>query len=128
MSPAKSDGQIWIEKAEKKANSSPGLFGSESAIYGEAAELYRKAGNEFKVGSSHLDAGTAFSREAECWEKCGESFDAASAWRNAANAYKQVDELERKFFAACPSKLENHAEADVPLQSPLMHLAKRLRI
>lgn len=87
--PAKSVAQATIEKADKKANSSTGWFGSASTKFEEAGDLYQQAANAFKLEKQFRQAGDAFAREAECREKCKELNEEANAWWNAAKAYKQ---------------------------------------
>ena len=87
--PAKSEAQVLLEKADKKANSSGGWFSSASSKYEEAGDLYQQAANSFKIEKLFKEAGDAHAREAECREKCQESNEAAQAWWNAAKAYKR---------------------------------------
>lgn len=97
MAPSKSEGQILLQKAEKKAASSTGWFSSASTKFEEAGDLFQQAANAFKLEKSFVDAGDAFSKEAECREKCNEYNDAANAWWNASKAYKQGDRPDRAF-------------------------------
>ncbi|KAF8560318.1 TPR-like protein [Imleria badia] len=87
--PSKSPAQTFLEKADKKANSSTGWFSSSSTKYEEAGDLYQQAANAFKLDKEFRDAGDAFAREAECRERCKEVNEAANAWWNAAKAYKR---------------------------------------
>src|SRR5204863_37229 len=87
--PSKSPAQTLLEKADKKAASSTGWFGSASTKFEEAGDLYQQAANAFKLEKLFKEAGDAFAREAECREKCKESNEAANAWWNAAKAYKR---------------------------------------
>ncbi|KAI0068243.1 vesicular-fusion protein SEC17 [Artomyces pyxidatus] len=87
--PSKSPAQIFLEKADKKANSSSGWFASSTSKFEEAGDLYQQAANSFKIDKLFKEAGDAFAREAECREKCKETNDAANAWWNAAKAYKR---------------------------------------
>ncbi|THH16810.1 hypothetical protein EW146_g3881 [Bondarzewia mesenterica] len=87
--PPKSPAQTFLEKADKKANSSSGWFSSSSARWEEAGDLYQQAANSFKLEKLFKEAGDCFAREAECREKCKETNDAANAWWNAAKAYKR---------------------------------------
>jgi alpha-soluble NSF attachment protein len=87
--PAKSVAQATLEKADKKANSSTGWFGSASTKFEEAGDLYQQAANAFKLEKQFRQAGDAFAREAECREQSKELNEAANAWWNAAKAYKQ---------------------------------------
>ncbi|EEB91606.1 hypothetical protein MPER_10008 [Moniliophthora perniciosa FA553] len=87
--PSKSPAQVLLEKADKKANSSTGWFGSSTTKYEEAGDLYQQAANSFKIEKLFREAGDAFAREAECREKCKEANEASNAWWNAAKAYKR---------------------------------------
>jgi alpha-soluble NSF attachment protein len=87
--PSKSQGQLLLEKADKKANSSAGWFSSATTKFEEAGDLYQQAANAFKIDKLFREAGDAHAREAECREKCQESNEAAQAWWNAAKAYKR---------------------------------------
>ncbi|KIJ68499.1 hypothetical protein HYDPIDRAFT_81960 [Hydnomerulius pinastri MD-312] len=87
--PSKSPAQTFIEKADKKANSSTGWFSSSTTKYEEAGDLYQSAANAFKLEKQFREAGDAFAREAECREKCKEINEASNAWWNAAKAYKR---------------------------------------
>ena len=91
---AKSQAQITLDKANKKANSSVGWFSSESTKWEEAGDLFQQAANAFKLEKLFLEAGDAFAKEAECREKSKEPNDAANAWWNAAKAYKQAQNIE----------------------------------
>jgi alpha-soluble NSF attachment protein len=87
--PSKSQAQTLLEKADKKATSSTGWFGSASTKWEEAGDLFQQAANQFKIDRQFREAGDAFAREAECREKGKELSDAANSWWNAAKAYKQ---------------------------------------
>jgi len=87
--PSKSNAQILLEKADKKANSSGGWFTSSSSKYEEAGDLFQQAANAFKLEKLFKEAGDSFAREAECRELCSESNEAANAWWNASKAYKK---------------------------------------
>lgn len=87
--PAKSQAQLLVEKADKKANASSGWFSSSNTKFEEAGDLYQQAANAFKIEKLFREAGDAHAREAECREKSGESNEAAQAWWNAAKAYKR---------------------------------------
>ncbi|KAF7436769.1 vesicular-fusion protein S17 [Pleurotus ostreatus] len=87
--PAKSQAQVLLEKADKKANSPGGWFASSTTKFEEAGDLYQQAANSFKIDKLFKEAGDAHAREAECREKSKESSEAANAWWNAAKAYKR---------------------------------------
>ncbi|EIW71907.1 hypothetical protein TREMEDRAFT_66620 [Tremella mesenterica DSM 1558] len=85
----KSPGDEILAKAEKKATSSPGWFGSSSQKWEEAGDLFAQAANSYKVEGRWSDSGAAFEREAACRNKAGESNDEINAWHNAAKSYKK---------------------------------------
>lgn len=87
--PSKSQAQLLLEKADKKANSTTGWFSSSSTKFEEAGDLYQQAANAFKLDKLFREAGDAFAREAECREQCKETNEAANAWWNASKAYKR---------------------------------------
>lgn len=81
-----------MEQAEKRLKSFVvPLFGSKDAKYEDAAELFQKAGNTFKVAKSWQEAGDAYKRVAECHTELGSQHEAASAYREAGMAYKKTD-------------------------------------
>ncbi|KJA29442.1 hypothetical protein HYPSUDRAFT_32903 [Hypholoma sublateritium FD-334 SS-4] len=85
----KSAARGYLQKADKKAQSSGGWFTSSSTKYEEAGDLYQQAANAFKLEKLFKEAGDAFAREAECRELCKEENEAANAWWNASKAYKR---------------------------------------
>ena len=93
---SKSQAQVILDKANKKANSSVGWFSSESTKFEEAGDLFQQAANAFKIDKMFKEAGHAHAREAECREKGQEGNEAANAWWNAAKAYKRVSP-DRKY-------------------------------
>lgn len=78
-----------VQKAEKKLTSWS-LFGGTSK-YEEAAEMFTKAANLFKVAKQWNDAGSAFEQTARCHLKCDSPHEAATAYSDAANCYKKTD-------------------------------------
>lgn len=96
MAPAKSQGQLLLDKADKKANSSSGWFSSSSTKWEEAGDLYQQAANAFKLETRFVEAGDAFAKEAECRENGGENNEAANAFWNAAKAYKTANRPDCK--------------------------------
>lgn len=84
-----------VEAAEKrlKAFVMP-LIGSKDAKYEDAAELYQKAGNAFKVSKNFQEAGDAFKNAAGCFQKISSQHEAATAFQEAGNAYKKVDSAQ----------------------------------
>ncbi|KAL4424294.1 hypothetical protein ABPG75_001595 [Micractinium tetrahymenae] len=83
-------GQDLVAKANKRLNSFS-LFGGGSK-YEDAAELYEKAANQFKLGKAWNEAGDAYIKLAEVHMKLESKHDAASAWVEAAKALLKSDQ------------------------------------
>jgi len=83
--------------AQKKLNS---WFGSNK--YEEAAEIYTKAANLFKIDKKLEEAADAFNKAADCYIKSDSGFYAASSYVNAANCLKKINlnEAVRNMSAA----------------------------
>lgn len=79
-------GEDFEKKAEKKLNSW-GLFGSK---YEDAADLYDKAANSFKLAKSWDKAGSLYVKLADCHLKLDSKHEAAQAFADAANCYKKT--------------------------------------
>lgn len=95
MSAAKKEeeGRQLLAAAEKKAGAKSGFFksmlGMSSGKEEEAAELYVKAANSFKLAKSWDLAGDAFERAARLYERTSDlSYEAGSKYTDAAKAYK----------------------------------------
>lgn len=73
------------KKAEKKL-SGWGLFGSK---YEDAADLFDKAANSFKLGKSWDKAGSTYVKLANCHLKLESKHEAAQAYVDAAHCYKK---------------------------------------
>ncbi|XP_050250871.1 alpha-soluble NSF attachment protein 2 [Quercus robur] len=73
------------KKAEKKL-SGWGLFGSK---YEDAADLFDKAANSFKLGKSWDKAGATYVKLANCHLKLESKHEAAQAYVDAAHCYKK---------------------------------------
>ncbi len=58
----KSAARGYLQKADKKAQSSGGWFSSSSTKYEEAGDLYQQAANAFKLEKLFKEAGDAFAR------------------------------------------------------------------
>lgn len=86
MSDQIAKGEEFEKKAEKKIKGW-GLFGSK---YEDAAELYEKSANSFKLAKSWDRAGSVFIKLSNCHVKCNSKHEAASAYANAANCYKKT--------------------------------------
>ena len=60
------------------------------AKFEDAAELFKKAANQYKVAQFWPEAGQAFSRAAECYIQLEQNHDAASAYIDAVCMKKVV--------------------------------------
>ncbi|KAI8059149.1 putative soluble NSF attachment protein [Gongronella butleri] len=80
-----------VAQAQKKLNS--WSFFGPSNKFEDAAEIYEKAGNMFKLAQQWRQAGDAYTEAAQLFEKCGSSsyYDAAKAHENASKSYKRQD-------------------------------------
>ncbi|XVF13970.1 hypothetical protein REPUB_Repub09cG0015900 [Reevesia pubescens] len=79
-------GEDFEKKAEKKLNSW-GLFGSK---YEDAADLFDKAANCFKLAKSWDKAGSTYVKLANCHLKLESKHEAAQAYVDAAHCYKKT--------------------------------------
>ncbi|XAR71887.1 hypothetical protein NMG60_11018337 [Bertholletia excelsa] len=80
-------GEEFERQAEKKL-SSWGLFGSK---HEDAADLFDKAANAFKLSKSWDRAGSTYVKLANCHLKLDSKHEAAGAYANAANCYKKTN-------------------------------------
>eukprot|EP00842_Homolaphlyctis_polyrhiza_P004679 jgi/Hompol1/5211/HPOL_004235-RA len=80
------DGPKLLAEANKKATTK-GWFGG--IKYDEAADLYGRAGNAFKLSKKMREAGDAFMQQAISLDKMGERDEAANAFINAAKSFKK---------------------------------------
>lgn len=95
MSDEKSRGDELLQQARKKQQGGGGggffgLFGKSSKD-DEAAELFVKAANLYKMGKHWKDAGDAFKEAARAHQNKSSKHDSASALVDAANCYRKVD-------------------------------------
>ncbi|WOL04528.1 alpha-soluble NSF attachment protein [Canna indica] len=79
-------GEDFEKKAEKKL-AGWGIFGSK---YDDAADLFDKAANCFKLGKNWDKAGSVYIKLANCHLKSDSKHEAASAYVDAANCYKKI--------------------------------------
>uniref|UniRef100_A0A7N0RF74 Alpha-soluble NSF attachment protein n=1 Tax=Kalanchoe fedtschenkoi TaxID=63787 RepID=A0A7N0RF74_KALFE len=80
-------GDDFEKKAEKKLNGW-GLFGSK---YEDAAELYEKAANSYKLAKSWDQAGATYLKLASCHLKLDSKHEAATAFADAGHCYKKTN-------------------------------------
>ncbi|CAN4101463.1 unnamed protein product [Withania somnifera] len=86
-------GEDFANKAEKKLGGW-GLFGSK---YEDAADLFDKAGNCFKLAKSWDKAGAVYVKLANCHLKLDSKHEAANAYADAAHCYKKSNTKEAIF-------------------------------
>ncbi|KAF2296348.1 hypothetical protein GH714_037472 [Hevea brasiliensis] len=79
-------GEEFEKKAEKKL-SGWGLFGSK---FEDAADLFDKAANSFKLAKSWDKAGSTYVKLANCHLKLDSKHEAAQAYVDAAHCYKKT--------------------------------------
>ncbi|KAL4239077.1 hypothetical protein ACF0H5_003780 [Mactra antiquata] len=87
----------FVDEAEKKLKSSKGFFGSMfggSSKVEEAAELFVRAANAFKMAKKWPGAGQCFCRAAELQLQLGSKHEAATHYVDAGSAYKKSDPQE----------------------------------
>jgi alpha-soluble NSF attachment protein len=86
-----------MSQADRKLKSAGGFFGSffgGSSKTEEAAELYTKAANAFKMAKKWAAAGGAFCRAAEMNLKGSTKHEAATNYVDASTCYKKADPAE----------------------------------
>lgn len=89
--------QQLLMEAEKKEKTSEGffasLFGSQNKLE-DAAELYVRAANMFKMGKKWSEAGSSFCKAALLQLKVGSKHQAATDYVDAGNCYRKADPNE----------------------------------
>jgi len=79
-----------MAQAEKKFTSRS-LFGSSTTKFEEAAELFTKAANLFKMAKKWEEAGQAYAKTAECHIKLKSNHEAANDYISAGNVLKKTN-------------------------------------
>ena len=79
-----------LRAADKKATSSGGWFSSSQGKLEEAAELYKGAGNKFRIDNRFEEAGHAFMKAAETEIKNNEPDFAANTFFEASKSFKMA--------------------------------------
>ncbi|KAL6977525.1 hypothetical protein U1Q18_026324 [Sarracenia purpurea var. burkii] len=82
------------EEFEKKAEKKLGGWGLFSSKYEDAADLFDKAANAFKLAKSWDQAGSAYVKLANCHLKSDSKHEAAGAYADAAHCYKKTNTKE----------------------------------
>uniref|UniRef100_A0A175YLL0 Uncharacterized protein n=1 Tax=Daucus carota subsp. sativus TaxID=79200 RepID=A0A175YLL0_DAUCS len=90
MSDQIAKGVEFEKKAEKKLTGW-GLFGSK---HEDAAELFEKAANCFKLAKSWDQAGAVYVKLAQCHIKLDSKHEAAGSYADAAHSYKKTNTKE----------------------------------
>ncbi|EGD73083.1 hypothetical protein PTSG_04797 [Salpingoeca rosetta] len=90
---AEKKGEQLMQEAEKKANGGSGFF---SSLFSdpmrraeEAAELYKEAAIQFKIGKAYARSGEAYMKAADQFTKCQLPHEAASVYIDAATSLKK---------------------------------------
>ncbi|KAL8208229.1 hypothetical protein R6Q57_007641 [Mikania cordata] len=86
-----------LEKQAEKKLKGWAFFGSK---HEDAADLYEKAANFYKIGKSWDQAGAVYVKLAECFLKLDSKHEAANAYADAGHCYKKTSSTE------CISHLE----------------------
>jgi len=88
-------GESFINEAEKTLKKSTWFSSSTEQKYEDAAELYEKAANAFKVGHFYNEAGDAYMKAGALHrDKVKSLGEAAKALGNAGSCYKKSNPLE----------------------------------
>ncbi|XP_046351331.1 alpha-soluble NSF attachment protein-like [Haliotis cracherodii] len=97
MGDAEQKGIMLMQEAEKKQKGAKGflgnLFGGSSKIE-EAAELYVRAANSFKMAKKWAAAGESFCRAGQLQIELGSKHEAATHYVDAGNCYRKGDPNE----------------------------------
>jgi len=92
-----------MDQAEKRLKKwSIPIFGGGGNKYEDAAELFEKAGNQFKIAKDWKNAGRAFQRASDCYHHSKDPLLCAAKLDEAAKNYRKVDgDGERENAAKC---------------------------
>lgn len=80
----------WVIQRKGEARLNKFSLFNKTGKFEDAAELFKKAANQYKVAQYWPEAGAAFGRAAECYIQLGQNHDAASAYIDAAVCMKKV--------------------------------------
>ncbi|KAJ3353843.1 hypothetical protein HDU83_006335 [Entophlyctis luteolus] len=83
-----------LAEADKKASQPAGWFGLGGPKLDDAADLYQRAGNSFKLNKLWKESGDAYQSQANVLLRLGEKDEAATAFINASKSYKKSSALE----------------------------------
>ncbi|VFQ62670.1 unnamed protein product [Cuscuta campestris] len=87
MNDQKVKGEEFLQKAQRRL-SGWSLFSNKNE---DAADLFDKAANSFKLAKSWAEAGGAYAKLAECHLKLDSKHEAANAYAEAGHNYKKID-------------------------------------
>ncbi|RAL43649.1 hypothetical protein DM860_017505 [Cuscuta australis] len=90
---------------QKKRLSGWSLFSNKNE---DAADLFDKAANSFKLAKSWAEAGGAYAKLAECHLKLDSKHEAANAYAEAGHNYKKID-TEGKLLKYMSSAIVNYS-------------------
>ncbi|KAJ1659170.1 vesicular-fusion protein S17 [Dispira simplex] len=93
-----------LQQAQKAATSK-GWFGLGGPKYDEAAELFSRAGNSFKLAKKWQEAGEAYLKSAQMYIQAGEEEDASTAYLAAAKCFKKGYPTEAIQSLQCAIKI-----------------------
>ena len=87
--------QDFLRQAEEKLRAPSGFFsfltGGSSMRVEEAAELFSKAANNFKLAKQYDASGDAYLRAADLYLRSNVKHEAASCFVNASGSYRKVN-------------------------------------
>ena len=85
------NGESFIAQAEKALKRTT-IFGfGKNEKFEDAAELYTKAGNAFKISKLWKEAGDAYMMAADCKNKTDSPSDSCNSYIEAGNSYRHVN-------------------------------------
>jgi len=86
----KTKGEQFCNEADAKL-SKGGWFTNKEKKFEDAAELFDKAGNAYKVGGFYFEGGEAYQKAARIYQKdLSNSFEASKALQSAASCFKKA--------------------------------------
>jgi len=88
MSDAAEKAQALMNQANAKCNSF-GWFSNQK--FDEAAELYKKAANQFKLAKLYEKTAEAFLKAADCYTKVNEKYEVSQCYINAGTCLKKTN-------------------------------------
>lgn len=98
-------GETFLEQANKTLSKRTWLASGTEQKNEEAAELYQKAGNAFKVGGFFQEAGNAYSKAASIYQdKLKNGMEASKCLTETGHCFKKVD--TKKAIASYRSSIE----------------------